>query len=115
MSRTGAAARASTAGAVEVERAVMDAVARVGDELDFPREHVGLDTSLVSDIGIDSLRFVDLTVSLEDALGIREFPMQDWADRQHDREPTVRFRIRDLVEECMRVLAEQSEPGTPRA
>ena len=37
---------------------------------------------LIEDIGLDSLKFVDLTVGLEDALGIEEFPMQEWVDEQ---------------------------------
>lgn len=40
------------------------------------------DAHLIEDLGLDSLKFVDLTVGLEDALGIDEFPMQDWVDTQ---------------------------------
>jgi hypothetical protein len=33
----------------------------------------------------DSIRFVDLCVALEEALGVAEFPMQDWIDNQLER------------------------------
>lgn len=39
-------------------------------------------TKLVEDLGLDSLKFVDLTVNLEDALGIAELPMQEWIDAE---------------------------------
>ncbi|HEX6240948.1 MAG TPA: acyl carrier protein, partial [Polyangiales bacterium] len=44
----------------------------------------GLDpaTLLIDELGLDSLKFVDLTVALEDALGIHEFPMQEWVDEE---------------------------------
>ena len=37
---------------------------------------------LVDDLGLDSMKFVDLTVALEKALGIGVFPMQDWVDER---------------------------------
>ena len=39
------------------------------------------DASLL-ELGMDSLRIVDLTVELEDRLHVREFPIQDWADEE---------------------------------
>src|SRR5215203_1339111 len=35
------------------------------------------DSLLIDDLGLDSLKFVDLTLRLEEALGVEEFPMQD--------------------------------------
>jgi acyl carrier protein len=37
---------------------------------------------LIDEIGMDSLKLVDLTVRLEDAFGLAEFPMQEWIDAQ---------------------------------
>jgi acyl carrier protein len=37
---------------------------------------------LMDDLGLDSLKLVDLTVRLESALEIAEFPMQEWVDGQ---------------------------------
>ena len=37
---------------------------------------------LIDDVGLDSLKFVDLTVGIEKAFGFQEFPMQEWIDEQ---------------------------------
>lgn len=47
-----------------------------------PLNRVAESALLIDDLGIDSLKFVDLTVRLERALGLAEFPMQDWIDAQ---------------------------------
>lgn len=39
-------------------------------------------TLLIEDLAFDSLKFVDLTVGLERALSVDEFPMQDWVDEE---------------------------------
>jgi len=61
------------------------------------------EANLIDDIGLDSLRFVDLTVNLEEALGIPVFPMQEWVDLQveHERPLTVA----ELVAVCEAVVA----------
>ncbi|HKP62232.1 MAG TPA: acyl carrier protein [Polyangiales bacterium] len=59
-----------------------------------PREvnPAGVDASsrLIEDLGLDSMKFVDLTVGLEEALGIPEFPMQDWVDALVARDEPLR-------------------------
>ena len=67
---------------------------------------IGEHSLLIEDVGLDSLRFVDLTVALEDALRIPEFPMQEWVDAQveGDRPLTVGA----LVLECERLVAASS-------
>lgn len=47
------------------------------------------DMHLVDDIGLDSMSFVDLTVSIESAFGIAEFPMQDWLDRRYELDEPI--------------------------
>lgn len=42
---------------------------------------IGRESLLVDDLGVDSLKFVALTVLLEEALAIPEFPMQHWVDQ----------------------------------
>lgn len=54
------------------------------------------DTSIVDDLGFDSLDFVDLTLELESAMGLEEFPIQQWADIQMDQAPP-RFTVRALA------------------
>jgi acyl carrier protein len=41
---------------------------------------VGPESSLIEDLGIDSVMFVDLTIGIETRFGIAEFPMQAWVD-----------------------------------
>ena len=43
---------------------------------------IQLEASIVTDLGMDSLLFVDLIIALEGALGIAQFPMQEWVDEQ---------------------------------
>jgi acyl carrier protein len=38
------------------------------------------------ELGMDSLRMVDLTIELEDRLQVRDFPIQKWADAEAARE-----------------------------
>jgi acyl carrier protein len=56
--------------------------------------------SLVEDLGIDSLKFVDLTVALEDAFELDEFPMQAWVDREAHKE-APRFTVLALARACL--------------
>jgi acyl carrier protein len=68
---------------------------------------IGMGSLLIDDVGIDSLKFVTLTVLLEDALGVREFPMQHWVDecRRQDHPLTVAA----LVRVCSELLERQRE------
>lgn len=64
---------------------------------------IGEQSLLIEDVGLDSLRFVDLTVALEDALQIAEFPMQDWVDAQVAAD--LPLTVGALVLECERLVA----------
>lgn len=66
---------------------------------------IGLDTSLIDDLGFESLTFVDLTLSLEAALQLPEFPMQRWADQELPLTGR-RFMVASLVDACTQVLNE---------
>lgn len=48
----------------------------------FTAADIKPESLLVEDLGLDSLKFVDLTVRIEDAFGLATFPMQDWVDSQ---------------------------------
>lgn len=58
---------------------------------------------LVEDLGLDSLRFVDLTMALERELGLDEFPMQEWVDDQLERDEVM--TLGGLVRACEQVVA----------
>jgi acyl carrier protein len=69
------------------------------------RQPIELSTSLVDDLGLDSLEFIDLTLGLEEALKVDEFPMQDWADTEVEKSGQ-RFTFASLVDTCARVLSD---------
>ena len=92
----------------DVRAKVCEVVARVAAADTHTDVRIGPETSLVDDIGLDSLKFVDLAMALEDALSIPSFPMQDWVDSEMTAEPGERFTVRSLGEACLKTLAEQS-------
>lgn len=71
---------------------------------DVTAAQIRADSSLLDDFGIDSLKFVDLTVNLEDGFGIETFPMQAWVDRQLDA--GSRLTVAELATACRQRLSE---------
>jgi acyl carrier protein len=72
----------------------------------FGRRELLADMSLVDDLGMDSIRFLDLTFAIEDLLNLTEFPIQQWVDAESTRSGP-RFTVRSLVAFCaMRVEVE---------
>jgi acyl carrier protein len=72
---------------------------------DYARDvDVRLESSLVHDLGFDSLMFVDLTVMLEERLGIEEFPMRAWADAERARENGRGYTFQSLLCACAEAL-----------
>jgi acyl carrier protein len=67
-----------------------------------PIGQVSAASSLVDDLRLDSFSFVDLTLGLERAFGIREFPMQDWVDEQALKDDE-RFTVGALASACLEV------------
>jgi acyl carrier protein len=70
-----------------------------------PAGGIGLDTSLVDDLGLDSIRFVDFAVALEETLGIPEFPLQGWIDAELGSPGETRFTVRALLSYCRRAVS----------
>lgn len=64
-------------------------------------------SSLLDDVGLDSLKLVDLTVALEEALGVDEFPMQDWVDSQQG--DSSKLTVASLVYACRELLSNQEQ------
>jgi acyl carrier protein len=62
---------------------------------------ITMESDLIADLGLDSLKFVDLTVALEDTFRVDCFPMQEWVDSCIDR--GVRLTVRGLVEACTKL------------
>src|SRR5262245_37046869 len=88
---------------LEERSSMLDVVRTPLLELGAPglqREAIKFESLLIEDVGLDSMKFVHLTVALEDALGIPKFPMQEWVDACMERfEPLT---VGALVTECVR-------------
>jgi acyl carrier protein len=54
---------------------------------------------LLLDLGLTSLKFVDLTIGLERSFGFAEFPLQDWLDEEQQRDAEG-FRLSSLMAIC---------------
>ena len=61
-------------------------------------------TSLIRDLGLTSLTMVDLTLALEEAFELDEFPMQAWVDQELLRGEQG-FGVASLVESCAVLVA----------
>jgi acyl carrier protein len=57
---------------------------------------------LIEELGLDSMKFVDLTVNLEDALHISELPMQAWIDEELESGRSL--SVGGLVQACRAAL-----------
>jgi acyl carrier protein len=79
---------------LRVLEAVRRAIATVDRTLSA--DDLSPDDSIVDDLYFDSLRFVDLTVAIEHALDIPEFPMQEWYDGEAKRDGK-RFTLASLA------------------
>ena len=62
------------------------------------------DSSLVADVGFDSLSMVEALVAVEQALGIDELSLVAWTDEELEREGP-RFTVASLVDVCRRRLS----------
>ena len=71
---------------------------------------IRLESSLVADVGLDSLSMVEALVAIEQTLGIGERTLAPWADGELEREGT-RFTVASLVEVCRRHLSTAAVEG----
>ena len=61
-------------------------------------------TSIVDDLGFDSLKMIDLVFALEEEIGVSEFPLQLWCDREAAKMNAARFTVGSLVSQVMRCV-----------
>ena len=64
----------------------------------LPLDDVRAESHLLLDLGLTSLKFIDLTLALEKKFGF-EFPLQDWVDAQQERGDDA-FRVASLLQMC---------------
>jgi acyl carrier protein len=88
-----------------VTQSVLGLVTALAAELGYRGPTISTAASLLDDVGLTSIKFVDLTVGLEDLLQIEEFPMQRWIDEQAMLDEGARFTVGALVEECLRIVS----------
>jgi acyl carrier protein len=88
-----------------VARAVIAALGRVDARLSEAALRPEL--SLVDDLGLDSVRFIELTLEIEQALGLDELPLQRWSDLEAAR-AGERYTIRSLIAFCAECLRSAS-------
>ncbi|WP_233859730.1 acyl carrier protein [Paraburkholderia sp. HD33-4] len=67
---------------------------------DFNTE-IRLDSSLIADLGLDSLSLVEAVVALEEAFGIERLPLEALNEDRAD----AHFTVGSLVDLCMRYAA----------
>jgi len=65
--------------------------------------------SLIDDLAIDSVKLIELTVALEDSLGVDECPLREWLDASDA--DTSAYTVATLVANCVRLC--QAEVDTP--
>lgn len=83
--------------------AIEHALGRIGRP--WPNGRLDERLSIVDDLGVDSLRFIDLAVALEESLNISEFPMQAWYDGEVGKD-APRFTVESLLQVCELCLSE---------
>ena len=62
------------------------------------------ESSLVTDLGLDSLSMVEAVAAIEGALGLAELPLARWRDQELEK-PGDRFTVASLVQLCLRDFA----------
>ena len=85
---------------------VRKAIGETLQERGVREPELGAQTSLL-ELGMDSLKLVELAVILEETLHLREFPMQRWADEESARDDR-RFTVGSLIDFCCSVLSHES-------
>lgn len=88
-----------------VEQAVLRALRRVCESEGFDSRALVPSASLVHDLRMDSLVFVEVTVALEDELGCERFPLQRWADEEA-LVPEHAYTLASLVDFARRCCGE---------
>jgi acyl carrier protein len=73
-------------------------------EVGLTADDIHVDSSLIEDLLLDSLRFVDLMGAIAAAFDLDEFPMQAWVDSEQDRDGK-RFTVSSLADACKSELA----------
>ena len=88
----------------EVEEIVVREVSKFAG----PNGSKPLRAQRLTELGVDSLRLLELTGDLARALGLAHLPIEAWIDQEAMREEQG-FRLASLIELCLAAAAEQQE------
>jgi acyl carrier protein len=88
--------------------AIHEALFRINRKIS--RADVHESSSLIDDLGLDSVRFVELTFALEDVFELDAFPMDEWAASEMAR-PGKRFTVASLADRLRAVRQKQATPS----
>jgi acyl carrier protein len=69
------------------------------------------DSSIIDDLGFDSLKMVELLFALEDELEVADFPLQSWWDSEVVRADGARFTVGSLLFHVIVRMAGESRNG----
>ena len=89
--------------------AIHEALSRINRKI--RRADVHESSSLTDDLGLDSVRFVELTFALEDVFELDAFPMDEWAASEMTR-AGKRFTVASLADR-LRALREKRATQAP--
>ena len=84
----------------QVFNVVREQLTRVRSGYASSGARIRMETSLVTDLGFDSLSLVEVAAAIEDALQIEELPLLAWSDRESEKDDE-RFTVASLVDLCL--------------
>ncbi|MBN1656097.1 MAG: hypothetical protein JXA30_20180 [Deltaproteobacteria bacterium] len=79
---------------------IKEAILTVMEDSGMEKTEITMETSIVDDLGFTSLNFVDLTIAIEEALGIDGFPMLGWIDEENLK-ADKHFTVYSLVQKSL--------------
>lgn len=95
-----AARLADTASAEEVLEVVKRHLLQLRRYNAMAASDIAPETSLVADLGFDSLSMIEVATVLEEAFAIEELPLNSWRERESDK-AGARYTVASLVELCL--------------
>ena len=87
--------------------ATFDKVADIiAETCDIPREKITPDSHAITDLGIDSLDFLDVAFAIDKAFGIK-LPLEQWTQEVNDGKATTDqyFVLSNLSEQIDKLIA----------
>lgn len=84
----------------EVLRVIIGEIARLRHDGAGRSDDIRPESSLVLDLGIDSISMIEVAAAIEGALKIQELSLRTWRDREAER-VGPRYTVGSLVDLCL--------------